>query len=326
MNAEPVSAKAVSAEAITPDTTAALFPGQGSQVVGMAEDFYRSSAAARAVLDEAEGAMPGLLELMWQGPEAALRLTANQQPALVAAGAAAFAAYLEAGSPRPRFAAGHSLGEFTAHVAAGSLTVERAIRLVHARGVYMQEAVPADQGAMAAVMKLDAERVAEVCNQVCAVVSATGGVVEIANLNSPGQTVISGSAEAVARAGETLKREGARVIPLKVSAPFHCSLMRPAAERLARDLALVPFGEMRMTVISNVTAEAVAQPDIAALLTEQVTRPVRWRASVERLHELGVRRFVEFGAGKVLSNLVARTLLDAETYAVTDMASLGEVA
>lgn len=311
----------VRADLAAPDL-AALFPGQGSQGVGMAKDFYGSFPAARAVLDEAEGAMPGLLGIMWQGPEAALRLTANQQPALVAAGAAAFAAYLEAGGDKPRYAAGHSLGEFTAHVAAGSLSVERAIRLVHARGAYMQEAVPPGAGAMAAVMKLDPERVAEVC---AGTRGMRGGVVEIANLNSPGQTVISGEADAVARAGEHLKEAGARVIPLKVSAPFHCSLMRPAAERLAQDLALVPFGEMSMTIISNVTAEPVAHlGNAAGLLERQVTSPVRWTESLLKLHELGVRRFLEFGSGRVLSGLVGRTLEGADARAVTDAASLKE--
>jgi [acyl-carrier-protein] S-malonyltransferase len=298
--------------------TAALFPGQGSQVVGMAREFYDASPAARVVLDEAEGALPGLLEIMWSGPEEILQLTANQQPALVAAGAAAFAGYLEAGGEKPKYAAGHSLGEFTAHVAAGSLTVAEAIRLVRARGAYMQEAVPAGEGAMAAVMKLSPEEIAEVC-------AAVAGIAEIANLNSPGQTAVSGEKRAVAEAGARLKALGARVIPLKVSAPFHCSLMKPAAERLASDLAAISFGEMTIGIVSNVTAELIESPDeIPTLLKEQVTKPVRWADSLLKLRELGVERFLEFGSGQVLTSLVGRTLAGAEALAITNMKSLGE--
>ncbi|HEX7022911.1 MAG TPA: ACP S-malonyltransferase, partial [Trueperaceae bacterium] len=188
---------------------AALFPGQNSQVVGMAEDLYRHSAAARKTLDEAEDALPGLLQLMWEGPEEALKLTANQQPALVAAGGAALAAYLEAGGEPPSYAAGNSVGEYTAHVAAGSLALPQAVGLVRQRGTFMQEAVPEGVGAMAAVLKTGPDHVRRVCAE-------TEGVVEVANLNSPEQTVISGEAAAVAAAGARLKDEGARVVPLKV--------------------------------------------------------------------------------------------------------------
>src|SRR5690606_19458925 len=224
----------------------AVFPGQGSQRVGMARGFYAASPAARAVLDAAEAALPGLLSLMWEGPEEELRLTANQQPALVAAGAAA---WLEAGGETPAFAAGHSLGEYTALVAAGSLDVADAVRLVRARGTYMQEAVPPGQGAMAAVLKVEAAVVEAAPRE-----AREAGVVEVANYNAPGQTVISGHAAAVARAGALLKERGARAVPLKVSAPFHCSLMAPAAERLAADLARVPFREPAFPVVANVTA------------------------------------------------------------------------
>ncbi len=297
---------------------AALFPGQGSQAVGMAEDFYSASPAAKAVLDEAEEAMPGLLELMWRGPEDLLQLTSNQQPALVAAGAAAFAAYRESGGGMPRYAAGHSLGEFTAYVAAGSLTVAQAVKLVRRRGLYMQEAVPPGEGAMAAVMKLPLEAIAGVC-------AGVPGVVELANLNAPGQTVISGDREAVAVATERLKEAGARVVALKVSAPFHCSLMKPAARRLARDLAATPFAEMRLGIISNVSAAPVPRAkDAAGLLEQQVTKPVRWRETLEGLYALGVTRFIEFGSGRVLTGLVGRTLADVQAQAVVDMRTLGD--
>lgn len=297
---------------------AALFPGQNSQAVGMARDFYEKSPAARALLGRAEAALPGLLALMFEGPEEALKLTVNQQPALVAASAAAFAAYREAGGKAPGLAAGHSLGEYSAHVAAGSLALEEALHLVRERGHYMQEAVPEGVGAMAAVLKLDAEAIARVCE-------ATPGVVEIANDNAPGQTVISGEAAAVRSAGERLRAEGARVIPLKVSAPFHCSLMAPAAERLAGDLARVRFEAPQFPIVCNVTAEPLADPAQApGLLSKQVTAPVRWREVVATLARLGATRYLEFGSGAVLSGLVKRILPGADARAVTDAASLRE--
>lgn len=295
---------------------AALFPGQGSQSVGMGRAFFDESPAAREVLDRAEAALPGLLTRMFEGPAEELRRTSQQQPALVAAGAAAYAAWREAGGPRPACAAGHSLGEFTAHVAAGSLEVGEAIRLVHARGRYMQQAVADGAGAMAAILKVDAAAVEAAC-------AATDGVVEVANLNAPGQTVISGAAEAVAAASEALKAQGARAVPLPVSAPFHCSLMRPAAERLAADLASVRFTAADFPVVGNVRAEPIEDPrDAPALLEAQVTAPVQWVACMERLHELGARSFVEFGSGKVLTGLARRILDDVDARAATDPASL----
>ena len=298
---------------------AGLFPGQGSHSLGMARDFYEHSAAAKAVLDRAETALPGLLKMMWDGPEDLLTLTANQQPALVAAGAAAFAAYREAGGTLPSYAAGHSLGEFTAHVAAGTLRLEDAIILVQKRGTYMQEAVPEGVGAMAAILKSSRDAIDQVCQQ-------TDGLVELANLNSPAQTVISGEAAAVKAASEALQADGARVVPLNVSAPFHCALMKPAALRLASDLAEVRFNKPSFDIVCNVTARVLASPEDAAdLLERQVTAPVRWVESVQQLRALGVTRFIEFGSGKVLTGLVGRILDKPEAHAVTDTASLGSV-
>src|SRR5690606_25310603 len=208
-------------------------------------------------------------------------------------------------------------GEYTAHVAAGSLEIGDAVALVRKRGQYMQAAVPAGDGAMAAVVKLGADEIAAALQRI------EGGVVEVANLNAPGQTVISGSAQAVVDASSALKALGGRVIPLKVSAPFHCSLMAPAAERLARDLADVRFARPDVGIVCNVTAELL--PDegaAAATLTEQVTAPVRWVECVERLASLGATRFLEFGSGQVLTGLVGRILPEADAHAIDDPASL----
>ncbi len=307
----------------SPRQVVGIFPGQGSQRVGMARELYHSSSAAREVLDAADSALPGLLSLMWEGPEEELRLTANQQPALVAAGAAAYAAYASAGGTAASYMAGHSLGEYTALVAAGALDLGDAVRLVRARGEYMQEAVPAGVGAMAAILKVDSETVERVLAG-----TRGGGVVEVANYNAPGQTVISGDAAAVEAAAAELKALGARSVPLKVSAPFHCSLMEPAARRLARDLAAVTFREPRVPVVSNVTATPLPSAAAAAeLLTAQVTGSVRWVETVRWLDAAtsGQAAFVEFGSGEVLINLVGRTLAGAVTASVTDPESLEEV-
>lgn len=300
---------------------AAIFPGQGSQAVGMGRELYAASPAAKRVLDEAEAALPGLMALMWEGPAEELQLTANQQPALVAAGAAAFAAYLEAGGVAPRLAAGHSLGEYTAHVAAGTLSVADAVRIVRKRGQYMQDAVPAGAGAMAAVLKLDEGVIREVLAEVAA--GGPADLVAVANLNAPGQTVISGTAEGVAKASDALKAKGGRAIPLKVSAPFHSPLMAPAAARLATDLAAVAFLEPGVSIVCNVTAEPLqGTAQAARLLTEQVTAPVRWVECVQKLDALGATRYVEFGSGNVLVGLLGRILPGASGVAVTDPASL----
>jgi [acyl-carrier-protein] S-malonyltransferase len=296
---------------------AALFPGQGSQEIGMGKALYEGSKAAREALERAEATLPGLLKLMWEGPEEELRLTANQQPALLAVGYAAFEAYLEAGGTPPGFAAGHSLGEWTAHVAAGTLALEDGLRLVRKRGEYMQEAVPVGQGAMAAVLKMPAQTIREL------IASIEG--VEVANYNSPEQTVISGTAQGVAQASERLKEHRARVIPLPVSAPFHSSLMQPARERLQHDLSRVELREPRFPVYSNVLARPEQGPEaIRELLLEQITHPVRWVEILQALKERGVTRFLEFGSGRVLTGLVGRTLEGVEARSLTSPQEIAE--
>jgi len=294
---------------------AALFPGQGSQRVGMGKALYEASPAAKEVLDRAEAALPGLLKLLWEGPEEALTLTENQQPALLAVGYAAYRAFLEAGGGLPALAAGHSLGEWTAHVAAGTLELEEALRLVRLRGRYMQEAVPPGEGAMAAILKLPLE-------EIRAALEGLEGV-EVANLNAPEQTVISGRKEAVEAAAERLKLKRARVVFLPVSAPFHSSLMAKARERLAQDLAQVPLRRPRFPVYSNVTARPEEDPErIRSLLLEQITAPVRWVEILKDMEARGARRFLEFGSGEVLKGLVLRTLKEAEALSVQDPESL----
>jgi len=285
----------------------------------MGRALYEGSAAAREVLERAEAALPGLLPLMFEGPEEALTLTENAQPALLAVGCAAYAAYQEAGGPAPAAAAGHSLGEWTAHVAAGTLALEDALRLVRLRGRYMQEAVPVGEGAMAAVLKLPLAEIEEALQDLAEV--------WIANLNAPGQAVISGKRSAVEEAARRLKEKRARVVFLNVSAPFHTPLMAPAAERLVGEVAAVAFQDPAFPVYSNVTAQPVTRGEEAKrLLIEQITAPVRWVEELRALHQLGVRDYLEFGVGNVLTGLVRRTLEDVAARAVTTPEEAREVA
>lgn len=298
--------------------TAALFPGQGSQELGMGRALYEGSGAAREILERSEAVLPGLLQRMWNGPDDELRLTQNQQPSLLAVGVAAFAAYRELGGADPQLAAGHSLGEWTAHVAAGTLTLEDAILLVHKRGLYMQDAVPVGEGAMAAVLKLPAQTVVETLQGMAGV--------EVANFNSPEQTVISGSAQGVAQASEALKALRARVVPLPVSAPFHSSLMGPAAQRLAQDLQTIAFSTPRFPVYSNVLAQPVTHANrVRELLLEQIYRPVRWVEILQAMQAAGVTQMLEFGVGKVLTGLVGRTIEGVEARSLTTPDELAQL-
>ncbi len=286
-------------------STAYLFPGQGSQYVGMGRALAEVSAAAREVFRQADEALGRpLSELIFEGPEEALRLTENTQPAILTASVACLRALEEAGAPPPAAAAGHSLGEYSALVAAGVLSLPDAVRLVEKRGRYMQEAVPVGQGTMAAVLGLELAGVEEICRGI----HRPDHVVEVANDNCPGQVVISGHAAAVAEACDAAKRAGAkRAVELAVSAPFHCSLMEPAGRRLEAELRGVQVRPPRFPVVANVDAQPYRSADeVVPRLVAQVSSRVRWQECVRALRALGVERFVEVGPGKVLSGLVRR--------------------
>ncbi|MFC6592450.1 ACP S-malonyltransferase [Deinococcus lacus] len=287
---------------------AALFPGQGSHAVGMGADLAAAVPVAAAVYAEAEATLPGLRRLIEQGPLEDLTLTANQQPALVAASVAAYRAWQAHTGLTPAFAAGHSLGEYSALVAAGALALPDALRLTRERGERMQAAVPVGAGAMSAVMG-DAQAVQEVC-------AGIEGV-QPANYNAPTQTVISGTAAGVAEAAAALKERGLRVIPLKVSAPFHCPLMQPAREGLQPVLEATAFAAPAFPVYANVTAQPYAGPQqMPALLAEQITAPVRWVETVQALASAGAEVFIEFGPGSVLAGLVKKILPGADVLNV----------
>lgn len=298
-----------------------VFPGQGSQSAGMGRELAEAFPAARAVFDAADGALgEKLSRLCFEGPDDQLRLTANTQPAILTVSVAVAAVLAERGIV-PDVVAGHSLGEYSALVAAGALSVGEAASVVRARGTFMQEAVPAGRGVMAAVLGMEPDRVRAICESVQA---ATGKTCSPANYNEPAQTVIAGEAGAVERAIVELKGAGAkRVMPLPVSAPFHCAMMEPVKPRLGAVLQRVVWKAPRVPVVTNVEAKANQDVGrIAPLLVEQVTSPVRWIECVQEMIRLGVTRFVEVGPGKVLSGLVKRIDRSALVSNVEDLSSL----
>ena len=283
-----------------------LFPGQGSQKVGMGKALAETFPQARAVYEEASAALGfDIGKLCFEGPEVELTLTANAQPAILTTSVAALRVLEAETALKPDFVAGHSLGEYSALVAAGALSLADAVRVVNLRGKFMQEAVPAGVGAMAAILGLEAAVIDAACREVRA---ETGAVVSPANLNGGGQVVIAGAKAAVDRAVELLKQRGAkRAVPLAVSAPFHCALMQPAADRLAVELARISFRAPSVPVVTNVEAAPNQDPErLRSLLVQQVTAPVRWEESIQQLAALGVNQAVEVGAGAVLAGLVKR--------------------
>ena len=299
-----------------------IFPGQGSQKVGMGQALADRFPICRETFDEADRALgEPLSRLCFEGPEAQLTLTENQQPAILAVSVAAYRLVASLGF-EPAFVAGHSLGEYSANVAAGSLAFWDAVQIVRRRGRYMQEAVPVGTGAMSAVLGLEATLVAQACEE-----AAQGDVVSPANLNGGGQVVIAGSRDAVARAGERAVALGAkRVVPLPVSAPFHCALMKPAEERLAPELRSLPTAEPRVPIVANVDAEPKRTAvDAIEALVRQVSSPVRWEDVVRRLAREGVTKYIEIGPGNVLSGMVRRLHREATVVNVgrpDDLANL----
>ena len=298
-----------------------LFPGQGSQAVGMGRELSERFPSAKSTFDEADEALGfPLSRLCFEGPEEDLRLTENTQPAILTVSVAAFRVLQEHGI-KPALAAGHSLGEWSAHVAAGTLSFADAVRSVKARGRAMQQAVPPGQGAMAAVLMLDPAQVAEACSEAAA---ETGQAVQAANLNSPSQTVISGAAAAVEKAAAICKAKGAkRAVMLPVSAPFHCALMQPAQEEVARVLDAIALHDPKIPVAANVTGKLVTTATEAKdALIRQVTGAVRWVDCVQALVAAGANTFVEAGPGKVLTGLMKQIDSTRKALNVEDAASL----
>jgi [acyl-carrier-protein] S-malonyltransferase len=298
-----------------------LFPGQGSQAVGMGRELAERFPVAAETFAEADAALGfPLSKLCFEGPEEDLRLTENTQPAIMTVSVAA-ARVLAPHGIEPALAAGHSLGEWSAHVIAGTFSFADAVRAVKARGAAMQKAVPPGQGAMAAVLALDAAQVAEACAEAA---GETGLTVQAANLNSPGQTVISGAAAAVEKAAAICKAKGARrAVMLPVSAPFHCALMQPAQDEVARVLAALTLHDPRIPVAANVTGQIVTTADAARdALIRQVTGAVRWVDCVQSLKSAGADVYVEVGPGKVLCGLLKQIDGELKSLNVEDAASL----
>ena len=305
-------------------SVAFVFPGQGAQKVGMGKALADAFPESRAAFEEADAALAfPLSRLCFDGPESDLQLTANTQPAILATSVAAWRALAARTAVKPSFVAGHSLGEYSALVAAGVLPLADAVVAVRRRGEYMQEAVPVGVGAMAAILGLDLPAIEAACKD-----AAQGQVVSPANLNSPGQIVIAGHKDAVERAGAACKAAGAkRAVPLPVSAPFHCALMRPAQERLANDLAQLRFADATPPLVNNVEARVVRGGDECRDgLVRQVSAPVRWIEVVERLAREGVTTVVELGPGTVLGGLVKKIDKGLRVLNVEDPASLDATA
>ncbi|MBW1973636.1 MAG: [acyl-carrier-protein] S-malonyltransferase [Deltaproteobacteria bacterium] len=299
---------------VTNNEIAFIFPGQGSQYVGMGKEFFEEYPIAREIFQEASDVLGfDMAQLCFEGPEEKLRLTENTQPALLTVSIAVLKTFLSIKDIQPSLVAGHSLGEYSALVAVDSIDFGNAVKIVRLRGRFMEEAVPEGLGAMAAVIGLDEKKVIELCKK-----AANGAVLSPANFNSPGQVVISGEAEAVKRAIKIGSELGAKkVIPLKVSGPFHSSLMAPAAKRLERELKSISFKDPIVPVVTNVEAKPNKDGSrVVSLLVDQLTSPVKWEQSIRNMIDMGIKIFIEFGPGKVLTGLIKRINKDITLFNV----------
>ncbi len=300
--------------------TAFVFPGQGSQFAGMGKDVADRYPVARRVFDDIDAALGfSISKLCFEGPDDQLKLTQNTQPAILAVSSAIHAVLEEKGAARRDLVAGHSLGEYTAIVSVGGLTPPEAAKIVHLRGKFMQEAVPVGTGAMAALIGPAVEEARAICEE-----AAQGEVVSVANINAPGQIVIAGTKSGVDRAIEVAKKRGVRrALPLPVSAPFHCDLMKPAEEKLRPVLDAANFKDLWVSLVSNVDASPIGTAHaVRNALIRQVASPVRWVESVQKMISMGVRRFVEVGPGNVLTGLIKRIDSSVELINVSDADSI----
>jgi len=302
--------------------TAFIFPGQGSQYVGMGKEFFENFREAREVFQEADDVLHlPISSLCFQGPEEALKLTENTQPAVLTTSIAALRVLQAEKGVVPRLAAGHSLGEYSALVVSGALAFADAVQIVRLRGRYMQEAVPVGEGAMAAILGMERRQVEKLCEE-----AAQGEVLTPANFNCPGQIVIAGHAKAVERAMERVKQEGKKAVPLPVSAPFHSPLMKPAGERLEKVLEGIPIQDLKIPIVTNVEADINRSKErVKELLVTQVWSPVRWEESMQKITGDGIEQTLEIGPGKVLSGLMKRINPKVETKNIEDIQTLKKI-
>jgi [acyl-carrier-protein] S-malonyltransferase len=299
--------------------TAFVFPGQGSQYAGMGKDVYEAYPAARKVFHDIDEALGfEISRLCFEGPEEQLKLTENTQPAILAVSSAIHAVLEELGATRRDVVAGHSLGEYSAIVSVGGLTPAEAAKIVRMRGRFMQDAVPVGSGGMAALLGASVDDAHAICDE-----AAQGEVLSVANINAPGQIVIAGTKSALDRAGDVAKKHRVRIRPLEVSAPFHCALMEPAAERLRPILGDAPFKDLWVALVSNVDASPIGTATaVRNALLRQVASPVRWVESVQRMVSMGVKRFVEVGPKTALTGMIKRIDESVELISVSDVASI----
>ena len=300
-----------------------IFPGQGSQYVGMGKELFENFSVAKKIFEEAEDTLRfAISSLCFKGPEEALKLTENTQPAVLTTSIAALKVLQAEKGMTPHFTAGHSLGEYSALVASGALSFSEAVKIVRLRGKFMQEAVPVGEGAMAAVLGMEREQVEKLCEEI-----SSGEILTPANFNSPGQIVIAGHSKAVERAIERVKQEGKKAVLLPVSAPFHSPLMKPAGERLEKALEEISVSDLNIPVVTNVEAEVnTAKERVKGLLVAQVSNPVRWEESMRKMIEKGIEQVLEIGPGKVLSGLMKRIDSRVESKNLEDLQTLKSIA